>query len=265
MKKILFAFFGIFLFSFAQEGENPNIDEKLGEFIPLDIEFKNSDGSKTTFEELMDDKPTVLSLVYYKCPGLCAPLLNEEANVIQKVDLEPGIDYNMITVSFNPDDTPKLARNKKKNYFKGLERQVNPESWHWLVGDEEAIYNLTKAVGFQYMKDSLRNDENDYVHAGALIFLSPNGKVTRYLMYSEDAGFLPFNFKMAVIEAGKGTPQPTLQKVLELCFKYDPEGQTYKLRVTRIAGAIMLVALIIFILWSVKRPKKQLEKELNNE
>jgi protein SCO1/2 len=261
MIKYIFLFFGIYV-SFSQLGEDPNIDEKLGEFVPLDIKFTNSDGSETTIGELMNDKPVVLSLVYYKCPGICAPLLNEEAAVVQKVDLEPGIDYNMITVSFNPDDTPTLAKNKKKNYFNGMDRKINPDSWNWLVGSEESIRELTKAVGFQYTKDSLRENENDYVHAGALVFLSPKGKVTRYLMYQDDKGFLPFNFKMAAIEAGKGTPQPTLQKVLQLCFKYDPQGQTYKLAVTRIVGAAMLIGLIIFILWSVKRPKKQLEKEL---
>jgi protein SCO1/2 len=254
MYKYLLMFFAVTNL-FAQEGENPDIEEKLGEIIPLDIEFLNSDSTKTTFKELMNGKPTVLSLVYYKCPGLCAPLLNNERTVVQKVDLEPGIDYNMITVSFNPDDTPKLATDKKKNYFNGMDRKINPEAWHWLVGDYNAIQRLTESVGFRYRADSLREGENDYVHSGALVFLSPEGKITRYLMYSKSGEFLPFNFKMAAIEAAKGTPQPTLRKVLELCFKYDPEGQTYKLAVTRVAGAIMLVALVIFILWSVRTKK----------
>lgn len=261
MLKYLILFFGIYT-AYPQLGEDPNIDEKLGEMVPLDLKFTNSDGTKTTLGELVHGKPTVLSLVYYKCPGICAPLLNQEREVVQRVDLEPGIDYNMITVSFNPEDTHILAANKKKNYFNGMEREINPKAWNWLVGDEKAIRNLTSSVGFQYMADTLRENENDYVHAGALIFLSPEGKITRYLMFSQDGSFLPFNFKMAVIEAAKGLPQPTLRKVLELCFKYDPMGQTYKLRVTRISGVIMLVALTIFILWSVKKNKGKKVKEL---
>lgn len=223
------------------------IVEKLGDTIPMDLWFFNENNDTVTLGQIID-KPTILLFVYFDCPNLCSPLMDGVAEVVSKLDLELGKDYQIITISFNTKDTPEKAREKKVNFVQRISKE-NQKYWMYLTGEQENINEVTAAAGFLYKAQGL-----DFAHASAIMILSPAGKITRYLY---GLSFLPFDVKMAVIEAQKGLARPTINKVLEYCFAYNPGSKTYTIQITRIIGTLtILVALIVFTTLLLKRRKK---------
>jgi protein SCO1/2 len=223
------------------------IVEQLGQTIPLDLQFLNETGDTVTLGQLID-KPTALSFVYYDCPSICGPFQSGIAEVISKVDMNLGTDYQVILISFNPLDNPEKAREKKKNYVQ-LISGPQQSSWHYLTGWQDNIKKITDAVGYHFKPVGL-----DFAHPSALIILSPQGKITRYLF---GISFLPFDLKMALIEAQKGLPRPTINKVLQYCFSYNDTSHSYTLQITRIVGSItILIALAVFLVLILKKRKK---------
>ena len=261
--KIFFVSIIIFAFAFVTKADDKKIevgiDEQLGKTIPLQEYFVDENGNKVLLKDLFA-KPTVLSFVYYNCPGICSPLLMEVADIINKSELVAGVDYNVVSISMNEFETPKDAMEKKQTFFKTLNKKIPPESWKFLTGDSATIKKVADAVGFHFKRNG-----NDFLHAGAFIFIDNKGKICRYLFpsYSERRGFgiLPFDFKMSVIETSEGKISPTIAKVLQFCFSYDPEGQTYVLNFTRIfgAGILIIIGIFVFVYLRVK-PKKDFIK-----
>ncbi len=227
------------------------IDEKLDSYLPLELEFKNADGETVKLEDIID-RPVLLSLVYYECPGICNPLLTELAATIDKVDLAPYEDFKMLSISFDYRETPKIALRWKKNYLSSIKRNFPNDSWNFLTGDSVTIKKLTDAVGFYFKRDG-----DDFSHAGCVIAISPKGKITRYIF---GATFNKFDLKMALIDAEAGKSSPTIAKILQFCFSYDREGRTYTLNITRIIGTVMLLAVGMFL--SVLLFKKKKEKKV---
>ena len=223
------------------------IVERLGETIPVELEFLNESNDTVSLGELID-KPTILSFVYFDCPGLCSPLLSGISEVVEKLDMKLGEEYQVITISFNTKDTPEKAIIKKNNFVQKIGEE-NRRHWIYLTGEQENILKITDAVGFKYKPQGL-----DFAHPSAIILLSPEGKITRYLY---GINFLPFDVKMAVIEAQKGIERPTINKILEYCFAYDPNGRTYTLQITRIVGGFMLFILLVGFMILVLRRKKK--------
>lgn len=235
--------------SFAQD-KTVNIEvgviEHLGDTIPMELEFMNEHNDTVTLGKLID-KPTVFSFVYFDCPGLCSPLLDGVANVVSKTDLQLGEDYDIITISFNTKDTPEKAKEKKKNFVQKIGKE-HQDAWKYLTGRQENIEKITDAVGFKYKPQGV-----DFAHPSAIIIVSPDGKITRYL-YGID--FLPFDLKMAVNEAQRGIERPTVNKVLQYCFSYDPKSQGYTLQITRVMGIfIIFVAVLTFGILLIRRRK----------
>ena len=230
--------------SLAQKPEPPTpgrvgIDEKLGEQIPLDLRLVDETGQSVSLRQLID-KPTVLTLNYFRCPGICTPMLTNLAATLNKiVDLEPGKDFQVLTVSFDSRDTPQIAAGKRENYLKLLKRPFPPAAWRFLTGDDASTRTLADAVGFELEKQG-----ENYMHPGAVVVLSPEGRVTRYLY---GITFLPSDLQMAVGEAAKGLVRPTISKALAFCYSYDPEGRTYVFNITRLAGSIFMVAAGVFV------------------
>ena len=259
MKKFLFALFFLIMIPIAicasQKQIEVGIDEQLGKKIPLDATFVDENGNKVVLKDLFN-KPTVLAFVYYKCPGICSPLMFELANTINKSDLVLGVDYNIVTISMNELETPKDATERKGVFFRALDKQVPPESWEFLTGDSATIKMVADAAGFHYKRQG-----KDFLHTGAFIFVNKDGTICRYLFpgFSERSGFgiLPFDFKMAILETSEGKVTPTIAKVLQLCFRYDPEGKTYVLSFTRIFGAVILLLAGVFIVYLKFKPKKE--------
>jgi len=224
------------------------IVEHLGETIPLDLWFLNENSDTITLGQLIN-KPTILLFVYFDCPNLCSPLMDGVAEMVSKLDLKLGTDYQIITISFNTKDTPEKAREKKVNFVQKISKE-NQAAWMYLTGVQENINAITEAAGFKYKAQGL-----DFAHASAIMVLSPEGKITRYLY---GLSFLPFDAKMAIIEAQKGLARPTINKVLEYCFAYNPGSKTYTLQITRIIGSLTLfIAAIVFIILLLKRKKNK--------
>lgn len=225
------------------------IDEKLGQTIPTNLTLIDEYGKPVKLAELTKGKPFALTLVYFRCPGICSPLLTGFTKTIDLTDLVPGKDFQIITVSFDPTETYLTGSEKKKNYLGQLKnKQLSNEDWRFLTADSATIAQLTDAVGFRYIKK-----DNEYIHSGVLTLLSPTGKITRYL-YGTD--FLPMDFKLGIIEAAEGKVGTTISKVVSLCYTYDPEGKRYVLDVTRIAGGGMLFIIGIFIVILIVKKKK---------
>jgi protein SCO1/2 len=224
------------------------IVEHLGDTIPMNLWFLNENSDTVTLGQLIN-KPTVLLFVYFDCPNLCSPLMDGVADVVSKLDLKLGTDYQIITISFNTKDTPEKAREKKVNFVQKISKE-NQSSWFYLTGVQENINAITEAAGFKYKAQGL-----DFAHASAIMVLSPQGKITRYLY---GLSFLPFDLKMAIYEARKGLARPTINKVLEFCFGYNPGSKTYTLQITRIIGSLtLLIAAIVFITLLLKRKKNK--------
>jgi protein SCO1 len=223
------------------------IIEKLGDTIPLDLTFNNENSEAVTLKEIIK-KPTILMFVYFDCPNLCSPLMDGVADVVSKLDLTLGKDYQIITISFNTKDTPEKAKEKKVNFVQKINKE-NQKYWSYLTGTRGHIVTITAAVGYKYKSQGL-----DFAHPSLIMVLSPAGKITRYLY---GLTFLPFDVKMAIIEAQKGIARPTSSKVLEYCFAYNPSSKTYTLQVTRIVGIIMLFIIAIAVILLIIKTRKK--------
>jgi protein SCO1/2 len=228
------------------------IDEKLGATVPLDLVLNGEDGQPVTLRQLID-KPTILTLNYFRCAGICTPQLNGVVEVLNRTQAEPGKDFQVITVSFDGRDTPEVAAQKRTNYLGELTRPFPPAAWRFLTGPAASTRALADAVGFKYKQVG-----EDFVHAAAIIFISPQGKVTRY-MYG--VTYLPADLQLAAQEAARGEAQPTINKFLKFCFSYDPAGRKYVLNTTAISATVTILAALIFVVFLVRRGRKTKSKE----
>jgi len=228
------------------------IVEKLGDTIPLDLKFFNEKNDTVTLGSMIN-KPTILSFVYFDCPGLCSPLLDGIADVVSKMDLSIGKDFDIITISFNTKDTPEKARIKKLNFVQKIQEK-DRANWFYLTGELPNIQKITEAVGFRYKPTGL-----DFAHPSTIIMISPQGKITRYLY---GITFLPFDVKMAVVESQKGLVRPTSNKLLEYCFAYDTKSRSYTLQFTRIIGAFILIVGLFFVAGLLITAKRNSSKEI---
>jgi protein SCO1/2 len=242
-------FLSSYLYAKDEAPPKVGIVEKLGQNIPLDAQFYDETGQLVTLKSIVD-KPTILTLVYYRCPSMCPALLHELVTNVKKAGLELGKDYRILTVSFDQRETPDLAADKKQSYMTELGGSVDPKAWRFLTGDSANIHRLTNAAGFYFMPSPDKN----WIHPTALIFLSPEGKITRYI---DGVQYLPFDIKMAVIEASNGKVGPTVARILQLCFTYDPEGHRYTLNIVRVAGACIIGLVGVFVIVFLVKPKKK--------
>ena len=219
------------------------IDEKLGKQVALDVVLKDENANDLTLSRLVD-KPTVLMFNYYSCPGICPVLLNSMVDVVNQIQLEPGKDFRLISISFDPADTPEQARKKKANYLNMLKRQFSPDAWHFLTGSAENTKAVADSAGFNYRKEG-----DMYVHPGAIMVLTPKGIISRYLYGTT---FLIADVAMAIREAAGGKVRPTISKVLSFCYTYDPAGRTYVFSITRFVGAAILALAALFLIFILR-------------
>lgn len=237
-----------FQFAIAQNSPSEvGISEHLDDTLPLNLQFVNEIGDTVLLGDYIN-KPTVLSFVYFDCPGLCNPLLDGVNDVVGKVDMDLGKDFDVLTISFNPGDAWQKAVEKKQNFSTNITPE-NAMYWNYLVGDTANINGILNAVGYKLKKVGV-----DWLHPSAIVLVSPEGKITRYLYGTY---FLPFDLKMAVSEASKGISRPTINRVLEFCFSYDPQGQKYKLQITKVAATIILFFGVLLLAFLLLKPKKK--------
>ncbi|HEY3370692.1 MAG TPA: SCO family protein [Prolixibacteraceae bacterium] len=243
--------------AFNDQTKEPEIGivEHLDTYLPTDIYLINEDSQKVVLTDLID-KPTIINFVYFRCPGICSPLMEGLAKVMDASDLVAGVDYQVLTISFDPRETIDLGIRKKSNYLNLVNKKDQiRKGWKFFVSDSASIAKGTQAVGFKYKRMG-----NDFTHAAAVMVVSPKGKITRYLT---GINFLPFDFKMAIIEASKGMSSPTINKIMQYCFSYDPIGQAYVLNVTKIAGTLILFFALLFFLILIFKPKREINKQIH--
>ena len=237
-----------------QQKDQPGvgIDEKLGHLIPLDLKFYDEGGQEVSLRQLIHT-PTILAPVYFSCPDVCSLLLYNLARVLNQLPSEPDKEYLVLAVSFDETEKPSLAYEKKKMYLKMIEKPFPPEAWRFLTGEQDNIQKLTEAIGFHF-----RREGKNFLHPVSLVILSSDGKITRYI-YGTD--LLPFDLKMALLEASQGKVGPTVSKVLRFCFSYDPKGRKYVFNTLKVTGIVTLAFALSFILFLVFKGKRRPGKE----
>jgi protein SCO1/2 len=250
MKKILML---VLLSLSILQAENVGVTEKLGEHVSLDLTFLDEEGKSRTLKEYMNGKPTLISLNYFRCSGICTPQLEDMAKVLSELELAENIDYKALTISFADNETPLLASAKRENFLKSMERPYVKDAWHFLISENNSSAIISKEVGFTYKKEVSKAGIVDWIHTASLIVLSPEGKITRYLNGIDQN---PFDVKMALMEAGEGKVGPTIAKTLLYCFAYDPKGKTYIFMWEKVTATVILTITIIFFIWLLRSGRK---------
>lgn len=224
-------------------------DEKQGQYADLDVKLVNESGDTVMLRDVID-KPTILNLVYYRCPGTCSPLMWGISKFIDELDLELGKDYEVITISFDYTEGIDLGIQKKANYLSTMKRKEAAYDWKFFVSDSANIAKLTQSVGFNY-----RYVNNQFVHPTGLIALASDGKITRYMRGIE---FLPFEVKITMVEAANGKIGPSINRVLAVCYSYDEGKNQFVFNVTRVAGILIIFfgfVIFLFLVFSGKKVK----------
>ena len=253
---LLAAFILAFSFNGSAQTDPPELGiyENLDAYLPEDIVLTDENYNVVNLKDKID-KPTVIALVYYECPGICSPLLEGVADVITRAKIDLGTEYQVFTVSFDPTEKPKLAKDKKANYAKLVKGKDVENGWTWFTGDSTNLSKLLNTLGYKVKKEGA-----EYIHPAAIMVVSPEAKITRYL---HGTYFLPFDLKMAVIEASEGKSGPTINKVLQYCFSYDPEGKKYVLNFTKISGSIIILLALSLFTGLLLSKKSRRRKSLN--
>ena len=225
------------------------IDEQLGDSVPASLVFRDEQGEAIEIGSYFDEaRPVLLNLVYHDCPMLCSVMLDKLTDALREMTWTPGAEFEVLTVSFNAVETPELARRQKARYLAQLGKPEAADGWHFLTGDEDAINGLTEAVGFSYR---WVEEQQEFAHPAALIFLGGDGTITRYLPGLE---YPPRNVRAALVEASEGTVGTALDQIFLYCFRYDPEANSYVLqaiRVMQIGGTLTALALgaMLLVFW----------------
>jgi len=235
------------------------VDEKLDAVVPLDLAFTNQDGRQVRLKDYFTGEPVILTLNFYECPMLCPLVFRSLVDAMGKIQgFSLNRDFRIVTVSFNPDETPARTKAKALETYQMLRGITNAgDRWPFLMGDQASIERLTGSVGFKYVKLA----KDNFAHPAALILLTPDGRVARYL-YGIDQS--PRDLKLALIEAadGKIGGSQFLNRALLYCFHYDPAGKKYSLaaiNIMKITGAfvLLLLGILVFSLW--RREKRGAE------
>jgi protein SCO1/2 len=224
----------------AQELEGVDIIDRLDAQVPLDAAFRDERGNAVTFGQVLPkDRPAILQIGYLRCPMLCSLVMNALVRGIQGVDWTVGDQYDVISLSVNPNEGPDLADAKKAGYVAEYGRPSSAKGWHFLTGSEAEIRKVTEAVGFQY-----RQQENgEYSHAAAVFVLTPQGRLSRVLY---GVKYEPANVRMALLEASEGKIGTTLDRIILWCHIYDAQAGGYvvlAMRVMQLGGALTLAVL----------------------
>jgi protein SCO1/2 len=244
--------FGIPASSVPMMEQGVGIDQNLNAQVPLELTFKDETGQVVRLGQYFRDKPVVLALVYYECPGLCDLILNGLSHSMEQISLNVGSDYQVVTVSFNPKETWQLATAKKANYLEKYQRPGAKEGWHFLTGDEKSIKTLADTVGFHYKYDPI---SKQFAHASGIMVLTPEGKIARYFYGIE---YKPRDFRLGLVEASANKIGTPADQVLLFCYHYDPTTGKYGMaitQVTRALGTATVLALGAFVFIMIRRDR----------
>ena len=218
------------------------IEQKLNQQLPLGLTFRDESGQAVKLGQFFGQRPVVLSLVYYSCPMLCTQVLNGMLESIRVLPFELGKDYDVVTISFDPRETPQLAESKKKIYVGYLPERMQASAnagWHFLTADPESIRQITDAVGFRYHYDE---STKQFAHASGIMIATPQGKLSRYYY---GISYSARDMRLGLIESSENKIGTAADELLLYCYHYDPAKGKYGAAVMNIVRAGGIVTLII--------------------
>ena len=219
--------------------KNVGIEQRLNEQIPAALTFRDESGKTVQLGDYFGKKPMILNLVYYQCPMLCGEVLSGLESALQVLKFDAGKEFDVLTVSFDPKETPEMAAAKKNEYLKRYGRSGAAAGWHFLTGPAASIDALTKAAGFQYQYDP---KSGQFAHATAIMVLTPEGKIAQYYYGVE---FAPKDLRLGLIQASQNKIGTVVDQVLLYCYHYDPNTGKYGAIISRVlqlaAGATVLI------------------------
>jgi protein SCO1/2 len=234
--------------------EGVGIDQRLDTQVPLDLTFRDETGRPVALRSFFNrPKPVLLALVYFRCPMLCSQILTGTASSLKAVSFNPGQDFEVLAVSFDPQDTPEIAAAKKQNYVRRYNRPGTANGWHFLTGDEANIKALTEAVGYHYRYDP---QTDQFAHASGIMLLTPSGRLSRYFYGVE---YAPRDLRLGIIEASQNKIGNPVDQLLLFCFHYDPATGKYgavALNMVRFAGACFVLACGVLLFATLRRERR---------
>jgi protein SCO1/2 len=228
-------------------------DQHLDEQLPLDTPLHDEAGRAVRLGDYFGKRPVVMVFAYYDCPMLCTLAINGLSSALNVLSLKPGADFEIVTVSIDPRDTPASAAAKKSGYLERYKRAGAADAWHFLTSDQLSIDRLTQAAGFRYAWDQ---DTKQFAHPTGIIVLTPDGRMARYLFGIE---YGPRDLRLAIVEASSGKIGSPVDTLLLYCYHYDPMTGRYGLvimRAIRIAGATTVLALGGFVFIMLRRERR---------
>jgi protein SCO1/2 len=233
------------------------IEQKLGEQLPMDAEFKDENGNSVQLSTYFNTgRPVILAFVYYECPMLCNQVLNGLTGSLKGMSFDVGKEFDVVAISFDAreNDKPDLAKNKKASYLEHYNRPNTESGWHFLTGTQDAIDRATSAAGFNYKWDE---KSNQFAHAAGVMIVTPEGKLSRYF-YGID--YSPKDIKFGIMESAAGKVGDPADKLLLYCFHYDPASGKYGLAILRVIRLFAVLTLLgmgtmIFVFWRRNKAK----------
>jgi protein SCO1/2 len=252
--------------------EQVAFDQKLGAKIPLELTFRDESGAEVQLAKYFNgNKPVLLTPVYYGCPMLCTQVLNSLVRAVRPLSLAPGQDFEILTYTINPTEEPSLAVEKREKYLSLLGREGAERGWHWVsplplpAGEPvlaangeatgpgtDAIHALSNAVGFRYYYD---RETGEYAHEPGFVVLTPDGRISKYFFGID---YSALDLRLALVEASEGKVGTVVDRILMMCFHYDPKTGKYGFALTnslRITGVVFLAALFGFIFLQLRRDR----------
>jgi protein SCO1/2 len=225
--------------------------QKLDTQLPLDATFRTETGRSVKLGDYFTgEKPVMLAFVYYSCPMLCTQVLNGISSALKAVPFTPGEDFDVVLVSFDPQDTPQVASEKERAHMEYWGTHATAGGWHFLTGDEPSIRRVTEAAGFSYRWDEA---SGQFAHVSGVLLVTPQGRLSRYFYGVE---YSPKELRMALVESGEGKIGSAIDQVLLYCYHYDPAAGRYGvvvMNLVRLGGVVTVVAMAAFILLNRRR------------
>jgi protein SCO1/2 len=229
-------------------------DQKLGAALPLDAPFRDEAGRAVRLGDYFGRRPVVLTLVYFDCPMLCTVSLNGLTSALDVLPFEPGRDFEILSISFEPKEQPAQAAARKKALLARYRRPGAERGWHLLTGERESIDRVTRAVGFRYAWDE---ETRQYAHPAGTVVATADGRVSRYLFGIE---YAPKDLRLALVDSGQGKLGGLVDQALLFCYQYNPHSGRYSaaiLNVLKAAAALTVLALGGFILTLRRRERAE--------
>ena len=233
--------------------QNVGVDQKLNGQVPLDLQFRDEQGNPVKLGQYFGSKPVVLALVYYRCPGLCTMTLNGMSKAFKPMQFSVGNEFEVVTVSIDPNETPALAAEKKEQYMKMYGREGAAKGWHFLTGDAAPIKALAEAVGFRYVYEP---STNQFAHAAAIMVATPAGKLSRYFYGLE---YSSRDLRWGLVEASENKIGSLADAVNLLCYAYDPTTGKYGvpiMRMIRAGGVLTMLGIGSLVFFMLRRERR---------